>query len=110
MSLDVRNIEGALAAGIYIKLLPKIPLASVKLCLVSSGECRTTNSLVDPSDPTFSRDLWFCEECGQVDTMSHVAVCAAYQPLREGKDINNDKHLAEYMAAVMKVRSRLWKK
>ena len=62
------------------------------------------------SDPTFSRELWLCEECGQVDTMSHVAVCAAYQPLREGKDINNDKHLAEYMAAVMKVRSKFGKK
>ena len=43
--------------------------------------------------------------------MSHVAVCPAYQPLRVGKDLDNDKDLAEYMAAVMVLRSKkkFWK-
>ena len=52
------------------------------------------------SDPAFSRELWLCDSCeSQVDSMSHVAICPAYQPLRVGKDIGNDKDLAEYMAA-----------
>ena len=59
------------------------------------------------SDPAFSRELWFCDSCeSQVDSMSHVAICPAYQPLRVGKDIGNDKDLAEYMAAVMVIRSK----
>ena len=60
------------------------------------------------SEEQFSKSLWMCQECeSQVDSMSHVAVCPAYQPLREGKDLKSDKDLAEYMSAVMSVRSKL---
>ena len=60
------------------------------------------------SDEQFSKSLWMCQECeSQVDSMSHVAVCRAYQPLREGKDLNSDKDLTEYMASVMSIRSKL---
>ena len=60
------------------------------------------------SDEQFSKSLWMCEECeSQVDSMSHVDVCPAYQPLREGKDLKSDKDLADYMAAVMSIRSKL---
>ena len=64
------------------------------------------------SDPTFSRDLFQCSACqSQVDSMSHVAVYPAYQPLRAGKDINKDEDLAEYMSAVMRLRTKdnFWK-
>ena len=57
------------------------------------------------SDPRYSRELWLCDSCeSQVDSMSHVTVCPAYQQLREGKDIGSDKDLVEYMTAVMKIR------
>ena len=50
------------------------------------------------SDTAYSRKLWFCDECeSQIDSLSHIAVCPAYQPLRAGKDINCDKDLAEYV-------------
>ena len=59
------------------------------------------------SNENFSRSLFKCHECqSEVDSMSHVAICPAYQPLREGKDLNSDKDLAEYMSAVMSIRTR----
>jgi len=60
------------------------------------------------SDTAYSKKLWFCDECeSQIDSLSHIAICPAYQPLRAGKDINCDKDLAEYMTEVMKIRSKL---
>ena len=59
------------------------------------------------SDPAYSKELWFCDECeSQIDSLSHIAVCAAYQPLRAGRDINSDNDLVEYMTAVMEIRSK----
>ena len=60
------------------------------------------------SDPKYSSELWFCDSCeSKIDSMSHVTICPAYQPLREGKNIESDKDLIEYMTAVMKIRTKL---
>ena len=60
------------------------------------------------SDPKYSKDLWFCDSCErQIDSMSHVTICPAYKSLREGKNIESDKDLLEYMTAVMQIRTKL---
>ena len=62
------------------------------------------------SDKAFSSSLWACEGCrdiqghGYVDTQSHVKVCIAYENLREGKDLDKDKDLVDYFAAVLRQR------
>ena len=33
--------------------------------------------------------------------------CPAYSELRQGKDINNDDHLIEYIQRVLKMREKL---
>ena len=60
-----------------------------------------------PNDYKFNKDLWVCDSCRRaIDTQSHVIVCGAYSKLREGKDINNDIDVAQYLAEVMKIRNR----
>ena len=60
------------------------------------------------SDDVMSKDLWFCDSCErQIDSMSHVTICPAYKSLREGKNIESDKDLVEYMTAVMQIRTKL---
>ena len=39
-----------------------------------------------------------------MDTQSHVKVCIAYENLREGKDLDKDKDLVDYFAAVLRQR------
>ena len=57
------------------------------------------------SDKAFSHNLWACEGCnGYVDTQSHVKVCIAYKNLREGKNLDKDKDLVDYFAAVLRQR------
>ena len=60
------------------------------------------------SDPSFREDLFVCDSCeSAIDTMSHVMICPAYQQLREGKDVNSDKDVLEYLVAVSRIRSNL---
>ena len=48
--------------------------------------------------------LWKCEDCGYVDTQSHIIHCPAYQGLREGKSLNSDDDLVAYFSEVLKLR------
>ena len=45
--------------------------------------------------------------CGAaIDTMAHVLHCPAYQSLRTGKDIENEKDVVKYYMEVIEWRSR----
>ena len=57
-------------------------------------------------DKKFSHDLWRCNDCRAIDTMAHVLHCPAYQSLRTGKDIENEKDVVKYYMEVMEWRSR----
>ena len=56
------------------------------------------------SNEKFSRELWKCEDCHNIDTQVHLLWCPAYAHLREGKDINKDKDLVIYFREVFKAR------
>ena len=55
-------------------------------------------------NPSFARELWKCDACKMLDSQSHVLWCPFFAPLREGKDIGNDKDLVEYFVKVFKIR------
>ena len=43
------------------------------------------------NDPVFKEQCWTCDSCqSAIDDMSHVMVCATYQPLRQDKNMNGD--------------------
>ena len=60
-----------------------------------------------PSDPVYRSELWQCSRCMKnIDSMSHVLWCSAYANLRENKDINSNKDLANLLN-VLNIRSKL---
>ena len=60
------------------------------------------------NDPAFKEECWMCDSCqSAIDDMAHVMVCQAYQPLREGKDMNSDSDIIEYLVAVSRIRAKL---
>ena len=53
------------------------------------------------NDPAFKEECWMCDSCqSAIDDM-------AYQPLREGKDMNSDSDIIEYLVAVSRIRAKL---
>ena len=59
------------------------------------------------SDPVYSSQLWHCTHCDRMDSQSHILICESYKYLREGKDLNNDKHLVKYFSDVISLREKL---
>ena len=67
------------------------------------------------NEPKFKQELWKCDSCQSgIDTQSHVMICPSYSSLREGKDIFNNRDVAEYLLKVFLIRDKLgfrkWKK
>ena len=59
------------------------------------------------SSERFKAEVWMCDSCqSQIDTQCHVLFCPAYKKLRDGKDLGNDKDIAEYLAKVMPIREK----
>ena len=59
-------------------------------------------------NPQFTKELWRCDSCQRsIETQSHIIWCPAYSKLREGKDLNSDKDMINYMKSVMKFRDKL---
>ena len=52
------------------------------------------------SNPQYAESLWRCEECGLQDTNSHLLWCTGYESLREGKDLQCDRQLCEYLQKI----------
>ena len=60
------------------------------------------------NDPANSKSLWQCDSCqSAIETQDHVLWCPAYLELREGKYINNDSHLIDYIRKVLQIRENL---
>ena len=60
------------------------------------------------NDPINKASLWNCDSCqSAIETQVHILWCPAYSELRQGKDINNDDHLIEYIQRVLKMREKL---
>ena len=56
----------------------------------------------------YSEDLWRCQSCRtKIDTQTHVLWCPEYMSLREGKNLDSDKDLCEYLQAVFRIRQKL---
>ena len=56
------------------------------------------------SDKTNAKGLWKCNECGNVDSQSHIVWCPFFAELREGKSLQNDVDLVHYFREVLKIR------
>ena len=54
-----------------------------------------------------TRKLWLCDECGKVDSQSHIMWYPSYASFREGLDINNDLDVVHYFQSVVKIREAL---
>ena len=56
------------------------------------------------SSPKFSNESWKCDFCKKIDSQSHIMWCSSFAPLREGRNINDDKDLVNYIQQVFKIR------
>ena len=59
------------------------------------------------NNPEYARKLWICEECGNVNSQSHVMWCPSLATLREGLDVDNDMDVVHYFQRVVKLRKSL---
>ena len=48
-----------------------------------------------------------CSECGNIDTQGHILWCPFHAHLREGKSLDSDSDLVEYMKKVFIIREEL---
>ena len=56
----------------------------------------------------YRRELWLCYSCKRsIETQSHLLWCPAYQHLREGKRLDSDKDLVQYIINVLQYRDDL---
>ena len=58
-----------------------------------------------PSDPTYTDELWQCEECTRIDSIRHIKICPGYEELRADKDLRKDSDLVLYFQEVLAKRS-----
>ena len=57
--------------------------------------------------PQYKGNL-LCDSCmSKIDENTHVLFCPSYSTLREGKSLNNDLDLANYLQKVVEIRSKL---
>ena len=59
------------------------------------------------SDKNNAKNLWKCQECGNINTQSHIIWCPYFSSLREGKSLDNDEDLDSYSRKVFKTREDL---
>ena len=58
------------------------------------------------SEPKNSGSLWRCQDCGYVDTQTHIMHCPAYQNLRVDKYLDSDIDIVNYFKEVLKFREK----
>ena len=56
------------------------------------------------SNEIFARELWACNQCGKIDSQSHIMWCPALASLREGLNIDNDVDVVHYFQKVISLR------
>ena len=57
------------------------------------------------SNRVYEDALWRCEECGLQDTNPHLLWCSGYENLRDGKNLNDDKQLCDYLHRIFMSRN-----
>ena len=58
--------------------------------------------------PEYKNEKYMCDSCmSQIDINTHVLHCPAYASLRENRNLNNDKQLAQYLQQVLEIRMKL---
>ena len=58
--------------------------------------------------PKYKKEQFLCDSCmSEVDENTHVLYCPSYSALREGKNLNDDNHLANYLQQVLEIRMKL---
>ena len=56
----------------------------------------------------YRNEGFICDSCeSKVDQNTHVLFCSAYAKLRDGKSLNCDSDLAEYLGKVLDIRTNL---
>ena len=60
-----------------------------------------------PSDARNKASLWRCSACGQIDSQKHLMICPSFRDLREGKSLESDEDIVEYIKKVLKIREKL---
>ena len=58
------------------------------------------------NDKEYSRKLWKCDKCGNMDTESHLLWCKSYSKLRENLDFSLNKDLCKYLQKILVIRSK----
>ena len=54
-----------------------------------------------------AENLWICSSCqSAIETQDHVLFCPAYAQLREGKSLDSDKDLSNYLMKVLIIREQ----
>ena len=58
--------------------------------------------------PEYKAEKYLCDSCEtEIDENTHVLHCHSYKSLREGKNLNSDSDLSEYLRQVLSIRSEL---
>ena len=58
--------------------------------------------------PEYKAEGYLCDSCErEIDENTHVLFCDSYKSLREGKDLNSDNDLCDYLRKVLSIRSEL---
>ena len=57
-----------------------------------------------PSDPKYKAQGYQCDYCSSISSQSHIKVCIEYEHLREGRNLDNDCELVQYLVDVVKHR------
>ena len=60
------------------------------------------------NDRNYRKELWLCDWCEKaIESQSHLQWCPAYKNLREGKSLDSDKDLVNYIQSVLVMRDKL---
>ena len=96
------------------KYIVSLNLHSARLRFKIRSKMTPTIQMNFKNDPKFKANMWTCLGCdnraedstnlGCRDTQAHVLACGGYSDLRDGKNLENDKDLVEYFAAVIRRR------
>ena len=55
-----------------------------------------------------SENLWKCTSCqSAIESQDHVLFCPAYAQLRQGKNLDSDRDLSDYLMKVLIIREKL---
>ena len=56
----------------------------------------------------YKSEGYLCDSCeSESETNSHILFCPSYALIRQNKDLNSDRDLADYLHRVLEIRSNL---